>query len=125
MWLPGGDQLPSPLVYHATVSLRWGCGWAVTLLAPAARRASVAVTLRNTGAERWPAMVPPHAVRPGAVQLVVRWRRADAAAVEHVRAIPRDLPPGDAVRFRITVDVPADPGPTRWRSACARRRERR
>ena len=32
-WLPGGDRVVSPLVYHATVSLRWGCGWAVTLLA--------------------------------------------------------------------------------------------
>lgn len=32
-WLPGGADAEHPLVYHATVSLRWGCGLAVTVLA--------------------------------------------------------------------------------------------
>ncbi|HWP66519.1 MAG TPA: hypothetical protein VNO26_11450 [Candidatus Limnocylindria bacterium] len=108
---PGETALGTPLARLDDRTVRGSVAALMAPRAPAARRASVAITLRNAGAETWPAMVPPHAVRPGAVQLVVRWRRADAAAVEHVRAIPRDLPPGDAVRFRITVDVPADPGP--------------
>jgi hypothetical protein len=35
-WLPGGDAVPGPLVYHATISLRYGLGAAVAgLAAPA------------------------------------------------------------------------------------------
>ncbi len=33
-WLPGGDQVPGPLRYHLTVSLRFGCGLLLTVLAP-------------------------------------------------------------------------------------------
>jgi hypothetical protein len=32
-WLPGADQVPGPFVYHAMVSLRWGCGLVIGLLA--------------------------------------------------------------------------------------------
>jgi 4-amino-4-deoxy-L-arabinose transferase-like glycosyltransferase len=32
-WLPGTDLVAGPLVYHATISLRWGTGLAVTILA--------------------------------------------------------------------------------------------
>ena len=31
-WLPGGDSVPGPFVYHVTTSLRFGCGLAVTAL---------------------------------------------------------------------------------------------
>jgi 4-amino-4-deoxy-L-arabinose transferase-like glycosyltransferase len=32
-WLPGADVVPGPLAYHATISLRYGCGLAWALLA--------------------------------------------------------------------------------------------
>mgnify|MGYP000086889942 CR=1 FL=1 len=32
-WLPGADLVAGPLVYHTTISLRWGVGLAFTLLA--------------------------------------------------------------------------------------------
>jgi hypothetical protein len=35
-WLPGGDQVPSPLLYHAAISLRYGCGLTVAVLTPVA-----------------------------------------------------------------------------------------
>ncbi|HWP66518.1 MAG TPA: glycosyltransferase family 39 protein [Candidatus Limnocylindria bacterium] len=99
-WLPGGDQLPSPLVYHATVSLRWGCGWAVTLLAAPA----VAYGLWSGGAPRVIALLAAaHALAVQASPMVLARfllpalpATCVAIGVLIVRLVDRALPGGGA-----------------------------
>jgi hypothetical protein len=76
-----------------------------------AQRSPAWIVAANTGAQTWPALIAPRAPDAGVVRVLVRWRTADGrVASEALQPIPRDVAPGDTVRFRATIPVPPVPG---------------
>jgi hypothetical protein len=74
-------------------------------------RSAARLTVANTGVQTWPALVAPRAPDAGVVRLVVRWRAEGGSPVsESLVPLPRDVAPGDTVRFRSELPVPARPG---------------